>query len=208
MRTAAVRRHLAEAGPRQARVLRLARQRSLVAGTLGGGMLVLVAWLASVALRDEASPAVLTKQAPAVAAPETPAVVAPQSPVPVPVAQGEPEAVPSFVPEAVAAVAAVSPLVSAFAAAARPPVPLGAAAPAANAPQVEPRLPMRPRPVPARAVASRNDFGHYGVAVDPAGDDEAPESGAFEGWPRPSASAYLPPDTPFELPAHTRLSGG
>ncbi|WP_420993768.1 hypothetical protein ACKI2N_008420 [Cupriavidus sp. 30B13] len=212
MRAAAVKRHLAAIGPGQARTLRQARQRSLVTGVLGGGVAVLALWLASIALRGGGPPpAAEMAGAPA---PAGPAVVAE---TPAPVAENVPESVPESMSESMPdsvpdAVAALSPAVSAFAAAALPPAAAGGTEPAAAgvaAPPVAARQAAQARPVAARLTASRSALRPAGDADEDASyGDEAPEAGALDGWPRPSAAAYLPHDTPFELPAHTRLSDG
>jgi len=200
MRAAAVKRHLATIGPGQARSLRRARQRSLVTGLLGGGVAMLALWLASIALRGNGPPAATVAHAPAMpvtavaeqaAPPAAPAVHLAEA------ARSEPAAVPQSMP---AAVAAASLAVPAFADASPRPAAAGVEKPAVAA--------ARPaRPAPPRLIASRGDFRPAGNVAEDAGD-EAPEDGAFDGWPRPSAAAYLPPDTPFELPTHTRLSDG
>ncbi|WP_454720879.1 MULTISPECIES: hypothetical protein [Cupriavidus] len=202
MRTAAVKRHLAAIGPGQARTLRHAQQRSLMTGLLGGGVVVLALWLGSLAWRGNEPPAASVAHAPAVPAAGI-AVTAPVTARAAEAAPSEPVAVP-----AVSAHATVSPPAAAGVAEVAEASRSGAAARTSSAamPAAARQSPVA-RPAPPRLVASRAGLRPAAGADEDPGD-EIPGSDALDGWPRPSAAAYLPPDTPFELPAHTRLSGG
>ncbi|MBB1631105.1 hypothetical protein A9975_09510 [Cupriavidus sp. UME77] len=214
--------HLAATAPTQARALRRARLRGLAAGTVGCGMAAAAAWLLAASLTGPA-PTPLPAPLPAfkpVAMPVSSSVPSSvSSPAQLPAPDAGLQAAVAEQPEAVLA-AADSPAPAASLAA-----PLraehataSAAASVTTSPIAAPvehaaaRRHSYAEPVPARQVAVRSARAPVPYDAGDSADDYAGYSAgyrlavpAYDASSRPSAVAYLPPDSHITLHEHSRL---
>ena len=213
-RAEAVKIHLAATRPTHVRALRRERLRGLAAGTVGCGMAAVAAWLVAAWLTGPA-PAPLPASLPAfkpVSMPVSSPVSSPaQSPAPDAGLQAavaeQPEAVVAAVgsPAPAAPLPALMQAKNAITSATISPI----AAPVQHAVA---RRHSYAAPIPARQAAARS--ARVPVAYD-AGDSADDNAGysvsyklampTYDAGSRPSAVAYLPPDSHISLHGHSRL---
>ncbi|QOT78047.1 hypothetical protein [Cupriavidus basilensis] len=224
-RAEAVKVHLAATAPTQALALRRARLRGLATGTVGCGMAAAAAWLLAASLTGPA-PAPLAAPLPAfkpVSMPESSSARSPAADAGLQAAVAEQPEAAAAVPAAVDSPAPAAPL----------PVPLlaenattGTANSAATSPIAAPvehavaRRHSYAEPVPARQTAARSARAPAAYDAGDSADNNASYSAnnsagysagyrlavpAYDASSRPSAVAYLPPDSHITLHEHSRL---